>query len=53
MNAPRFCTLAMVQWCKTPQLLHFTIAKGGTKIIAHLPIAEGFTTVNCGMKKDI
>jgi hypothetical protein len=28
---------------KTPPFLHFPIAKGGTKTIAHLPIAEGFS----------
>jgi hypothetical protein len=26
---------------KTPQFLLFSMAKGGTKTIAHLPIAEG------------
>jgi hypothetical protein len=47
---------------KMPPFLHFPIAKGGTKTIAHLSIAEGlsfgsldgaFTIVNCGMKKKI
>jgi hypothetical protein len=51
---------------KTPQFLLFSTAKGGTKTIAHLSIAEGytflksqigsfttFTIVNCGMKKKI
>jgi hypothetical protein len=45
---------------KTPQFLLFSMAKGGTKTIAHLSIAEGssfealkgaFTIVNCGMKE--
>ena len=34
-------------WCngvnKTPPFLHFPIAKGGTKTIAHLLIAEGLS----------
>jgi hypothetical protein len=28
---------------KTSPFLHFPIAKGGTKIIEHLPIAEGLS----------
>jgi hypothetical protein len=51
MNAPRLCKLckdyltgighgAMV---KTPPILQFPIAKGGTKIISNLPIAEGLS----------
>ncbi len=34
-------------WCngvnKTPPLFHFTIAKGGTRTIAHLPISEALS----------
>jgi hypothetical protein len=44
---------------KTSPFLHFLTAKGGTKTIAHLPIAEGssfrnlgaFTIVNFGRRK--
>jgi hypothetical protein len=40
MNAPRICKL-----CngvnKMPQFRHISTAKGGTKTIAHLSIAEG------------
>jgi hypothetical protein len=28
---------------ETPQFLRFLIAKGGTKTIAHLPIADGLS----------
>jgi hypothetical protein len=28
---------------KTPPFFHFTIAKGGTRTIAHLPISEGLS----------
>jgi hypothetical protein len=42
MNAPRICKL-----CngvnKTPQFLHFSTTKGGTKTIARLSIAEGLS----------
>ncbi len=42
MNAPHLC-----KWHngvnKMPPFLHFPIAKGGTKTIAHLPIAEGLS----------
>jgi hypothetical protein len=40
MNAPRICKLRN-SVNKTPQFLHFSTAKGGTKTIAHLSIAEG------------
>jgi hypothetical protein len=39
---------------KMPQFLRFPMAKGGTKTIAHLSIADGlgaFMIVNCRMKK--
>jgi hypothetical protein len=61
MNALRICKLySNVK--KTPPFLHFPIAKGGTKTIAQLSIAEGLNfrsldrhiyVVNCGMKKKI
>jgi hypothetical protein len=46
MNAPRLFKIAQRlsyrHWCnvvnKTPPFLYFSIAKGGTKTIAHLPI---------------
>ncbi len=50
----------MLRENKTPQFLLFSMAKGGTKTIAHLSIAErsifealigAFTIVNCGMKE--
>jgi hypothetical protein len=40
MNAARVCKLRN-SVNKTPQFLLFSIAKGGTKAIAHLSIAEG------------
>jgi hypothetical protein len=40
MNDVRICTLRNGV-IKTPQFLHFSIAKGETKNIAHLSIAEG------------
>ncbi len=40
MNAVRVCKLCNGV-CKTPQFLLFSMAKGGTKTIAHLSIAEG------------
>jgi hypothetical protein len=43
MNAPRLCNLRN-SVSKTPQFLNFSIAKGGTKTIAHLSI--GFLIVN-------
>jgi hypothetical protein len=39
MNAPRICKLRNGV-NKTPQFLHFFTAKGGTKAIAQLSIAE-------------
>jgi hypothetical protein len=39
MNAPRICKL-LNGVNKTPQFLHFPIAKGETMTIAHLPILE-------------
>ncbi len=39
MKAARVCKLSGVN--KTPQYLLFSMAKGGTKIIAHLSIVEG------------
>ncbi len=61
MNAPRICKLCYGV-NKTPQFIHFSSAKGGTKTIAHLSIAEGeifkakigaLTIVYCGMEKKI
>jgi hypothetical protein len=40
MNAPHPCKLHNGDH-KTPQFLHFSTAKGGTKTNAHLSIAEG------------
>jgi hypothetical protein len=40
MNAPRIFKLRN-SYNKTPQFLHFSTAKGGTKTIAHLSIAKG------------
>jgi hypothetical protein len=40
MNAARVCKLSNGV-NKTPQFLLFSMAKGGTKTIAHLSIAEG------------
>jgi hypothetical protein len=40
MNAARVCKLRNGVK-KTPQFLLFSLAKGGTKTIAHLSIAEG------------
>jgi hypothetical protein len=40
MNAPGICKLRNGVK-KTPPFHHFPIAKGGTKAIAHLSIAEG------------
>jgi hypothetical protein len=40
MNAARVCKLCNGVK-KTPQFLLFSMAKGGTKTIAHLSIAEG------------
>jgi hypothetical protein len=40
IHAPRICKLRNGV-NKTPQFLHFSTAKGGTKTIAHLSIAEG------------
>jgi hypothetical protein len=40
MNAPHICELRNGV-NKKPQFLHFSTAKGGTKTIAHLSIAEG------------
>jgi hypothetical protein len=40
MNAVRVCKLRNGV-NKTPQFLFFSMAKGGTKTIAHLSIAEG------------
>jgi hypothetical protein len=40
MNAPRIGKLPNGV-NKKPQFLHFLIAKGGTKTIVHLSIAEG------------
>jgi hypothetical protein len=40
MNAARVCKLCNGVK-KTPKFLHFSQAKGGTKTIAHLSIAEG------------
>ncbi len=59
MNAACYCKLCNGVK-KTPQFFLFSQAKGGTKTIAHLSIAEGlsfeayigaFTIVNCGMKE--
>jgi hypothetical protein len=52
MNAARVCKLHNGVK-KTPQFLLFSQAKGETKTIAHLSIAElcAFTIVNCGMKE--
>jgi hypothetical protein len=35
---------------KIPPLLHFPIAKGGTKTIAHLPITEGLSFPSLDMR---
>jgi hypothetical protein len=40
MNAARVCKLCN-DVKKTPQFLLFSLAKGGTKTIAHFSIAEG------------
>jgi hypothetical protein len=40
MNASRICKLRNGV-NKTPQYLHFSTAKGGTKTIPHLSVAEG------------
>ncbi len=40
MNAARVCKLRN-DVKKTPQFLLFSLAKGGTKTIAHLSVAEG------------
>jgi hypothetical protein len=40
MNAARVCKLHNGVK-KTPQFLLFSLAKGGTKTIAHLSVAEG------------
>jgi hypothetical protein len=50
MNAARVCKLRNGV-NKMPQFLLFSMVKGGTKTIAHLSIPEGFTIVNCRMKK--
>ena len=42
MNAARVCTLRNGV-NKTPQFLLFSMAKGGTKTIAHLSIAMGLS----------
>jgi hypothetical protein len=53
MSAPHLCKLRTYYlsyrhwpWCngvnKSPPFRYFLIAKGGTKIIVHLPIAEEF-----------
>jgi hypothetical protein len=42
MNAPRICKLRN-DVNKTLPFLYFPIAKGGTKTIAHLSIAEGLS----------
>jgi hypothetical protein len=42
MNAARICKLQNGV-NKTPQFLLFSITKGGTKTIAHLSIAEGWS----------
>jgi hypothetical protein len=42
MNAPRVRKLRNGVK-KTPPFLHFPIAKGGTKTIGHLSIAEGLS----------
>ncbi len=43
MNAPRICKLRN-DVNKMPQFLLFPTANGGTKTIAHLSIAEGFSS---------
>jgi hypothetical protein len=61
MNVAQVCKLCNAI-SKTPQFLLFSMAKGGTKTIAHLSITEGssFCSLdrriynckkNCGMKK--
>jgi hypothetical protein len=49
MNAPRICKLRNVV-NKTPQFLLFSTAKGGTKTIAHLSIAEGSSFLSLGRR---
>jgi hypothetical protein len=39
---PDLLVQALAQWCKQkPLFLHLATPKGGTKSIAHFPIAEG------------
>jgi hypothetical protein len=69
MNASQLCKLGSLYYrhCpwfngvnQTPPFLHFPIAKGGTKTIAHLPIAEGLSfrslerrIYNCKLRNEI